>query len=159
VDAVAIDGETVFYTIYPGEHFGEYCILNQGIVKRECAFRAVTNVSIHCLERAHFNSIIIHSPELLSFFNILYEERKRCMTVDKLMLNKQLGTTTTMDNNSINTDMPGKKIFHIHKENPRRNSLFVFNAAALSAKVEPEPIIVEGDKVEAKKLIKDAGEV
>jgi len=159
VDAVAIDGETVFYTIYPGEHFGEYCILNQGIVKRECAFRAVTNVSIHSLERAHFNSIIIHSPEFLSFFNILYEERKRCMTVDKLMLNKQLGTTTTMDNNSINTDMPGKKIFHIHKENPRRNSLFVFNAAGLSAKVEPEPIIVEGDKVEHKKFIKDAGEV
>lgn len=95
VDAVSFDDITVFYTIYPGEFFGETCLLNQGLVKRECTFRAVNYVDVYMLQRNTFNNIILSSPEFVGAIQFEYNSRKRFVRRESIVVNSNLTNTTS----------------------------------------------------------------
>jgi len=113
VDAVALDDITVFYTVYPGEHFGEKCILTQGIVRRECSFRAVTTTHVHILERRYFNSILHVSPEFYLFLRDFYNVRSSKVNTEFVRQNKNISNTS----DAVNIMAVNKKIFKIAEEN------------------------------------------
>lgn len=107
VDAVANDDETVFYTIYPGEHFGEGCLLQQGIIRREVSFRAVTTVNVHIVSRVCYNNIITQCPELYLFILELFKQRMEKVNVYDTRGHIAIRTIT-------NTQVPvRKKIFQL----------------------------------------------
>lgn len=94
VDAVAMDDVTVYYSIYPGDHFGEQCLMSSGIVRRECSFRACTNAHVYVLKRAVYNDIILKSPELYYFIKSINESRVKIMKPVAVRNNVQVVSLT-----------------------------------------------------------------
>lgn len=115
VDAVAIDDITVYYTIYPGDHFGEMCLLSSGIVRRECSFRACTNVHVYVLKRVVYNDIILKSPELYYFIKSIHEERVK--RIHSNTIKKNVAVVTQTNTNSKIEDSTSNKIFRLGIKN------------------------------------------
>lgn len=111
VDAVAMDDVTVFYSIYPGDHFGEKCLLSSGIVRRECSFRASTNVHAYVIKRGIYNNIILKSPELYYFIKSMNETRTKTMTPVATRNNLQVVTRT--NTSARIEDSTSSKIFRL----------------------------------------------
>ena len=69
------------------EHFGEQCLLSHGIVRRECSFRACTNVHVYVMKRKFYNDIIIKSPELYYFLKSINSVRTKIIKPEILRKN------------------------------------------------------------------------
>lgn len=109
IDAVALDDITVFYTIYPGSYFGEGVLLEQGIARRECSFRAVSYTEIHILNRKFFNNILLNSSEFLKELKIKYNQRLSMMKIDNSTRPRKSMSNTTSSN--IFSNVINKKIY------------------------------------------------
>jgi CRP-like cAMP-binding protein len=116
VDSVAMDDISVYYSIYPGDHFGEQCLLSSGIVRRECSFRASTNVHVYVLRRSVYNETILKSPELYYFIRSINETRASLMKPVTVRKNLQITTRTTT--NAKVDDSTSNKIFRLGANTP-----------------------------------------
>ena len=94
VDAVSLDDITVYYTIYPGELFGEMCFLSQGLVKRECTFRAVNYVDVYMLSRNIYNTVCLSAPEFVGAIQFTSNSRKKFSRRESILVNTNLTNST-----------------------------------------------------------------
>lgn len=111
VDAVSLDDITVYYTVYPGDFFGELCLLNQGIVKRECSFRAVEYVDVYMLSRNVFNTVCLSAPEFVGAIQYIATGRKLFTRRESILVNTNLTNTTVAVKMNANSNI---KIYELY---------------------------------------------